>query len=79
MWVLLAGAEDHYVPIEQFFDQLQTLTRARSVTGRLFTRAEEAHNHVQLGNVGLSLDVFMRWMWGLDERDRQQKPATRDQ
>jgi pimeloyl-ACP methyl ester carboxylesterase len=67
--LLLAGAEDHYVPIRQLSDQLNTLTSARSVTARVFTRHEQAHNHVQVGNIGLSLQVMLDWLDGLDERD----------
>ena len=37
--LLMAGAEDHYVPLGQLGAQVQTLTNARSVTARLFTCA----------------------------------------
>jgi alpha-beta hydrolase superfamily lysophospholipase len=70
--LLMAGAEDHYVPLEQFSQQLQLLTKARSITARLFTRAEQAQNHVQVGNTGLSLDVIVRWLEGLEARDRSE-------
>ena len=63
--LLMAGAEDHYVPLAQLGAQIQTLTNARSVTARLFTRAESAQNHCQIGNLGLSLRVILGW---LDER-----------
>ena len=59
---LMAGAEDHYVPLGQLGAQLQTLTNARSVTARLFTRAEDAQNHCQIGNLGLSLRVILGWL-----------------
>lgn len=39
---VMAGAEDHFVPLWQFHEQLRLLTNARSVTGRIFTRAEQA-------------------------------------
>jgi pimeloyl-ACP methyl ester carboxylesterase len=41
--LLMAGAEDHYVPVEQLWEQARLLSRARSVTTRLFTREEYAH------------------------------------
>jgi Tfp pilus assembly protein PilN len=69
--LLLAGVEDHYVPLRQLTDQLNTLTSARSVTARVFTRQEQAQNHVQVGNVGLSVRVMLDWLNGLDERDRR--------
>jgi pimeloyl-ACP methyl ester carboxylesterase len=68
--LLMAGAEDHYVPLEQFSQQLRLLTKVRSVTARLFTRAEQAQNHVQVGDIGLSLDVIVTWLGGLEARDR---------
>jgi len=40
--LLMAGAEDHYIPVHQLPDQIATLTHVRSLTARLFTRAERA-------------------------------------
>lgn len=60
--LLLAGAADHYVPVSQFYDQIRWLTQAHSVTARLFTSYESAQNHVQVGNIRLSLDVIMDWV-----------------
>jgi len=66
--LVMAGAEDHYVPRDQFAQQIQLLTNARSVTARLFTASEHAHNHVHVGNLGLSLDVIVSWLEGLESR-----------
>jgi pimeloyl-ACP methyl ester carboxylesterase len=63
--LLLAGAEDHYVPLRQFYQQAQLLTGARSVTGRIFTAAEHGQNHCQVGNLSLALRTIVNW---LDER-----------
>jgi alpha-beta hydrolase superfamily lysophospholipase len=60
--LLMAGAEDHYVPLAQLGAQVQTLTNARSVTARVFTRAESAQNHCQVGNLGLALQVILGWL-----------------
>ena len=49
----MAGAEDHFVPLEQFFDQLPLLKNARSVTGQIFTRQDQAQAHCQIGNLSL--------------------------
>jgi NADPH:quinone reductase-like Zn-dependent oxidoreductase len=38
--LLMAGAEDHYIPVHRLPDQIATLTQVRSLTERLFTRAE---------------------------------------
>jgi len=60
--LLMGGQEDHYIPLHQFFDQGKMLTNVRSLTSRLFTRKETAHNHCQLGNVGLSVKVIVNWV-----------------
>ena len=65
--LLLAGSEDHYIPIEQWYAQTKMLTNARSVTARLFTRGESVQNHCQLGNQGLALKTIVNW---LDETPR---------
>jgi pimeloyl-ACP methyl ester carboxylesterase len=44
--LLLAGNEDHYVPVEQWHQQIRMLTNARSITARLFTRSESAENQL---------------------------------
>jgi len=51
--LLLGGGEDHLVPLHQFHDQIRSLTHPRSLTARLFTRQEQAHEHVQTGDLGL--------------------------
>jgi len=68
--LLLAGSHDHYVPRAQLVSQLGSLTAARSVTVRLLTRAENAHNHVHVGNTELSLGVVTGWLAGLRARDQ---------
>ena len=63
--LLMAGAEDHYIPVHQLPDQIATLTNVRSLTARLFTRAEQAQNHVQVGNFGLAFRTIIDWMTDL--------------
>jgi pimeloyl-ACP methyl ester carboxylesterase len=60
--LILAGADDHIVPRHQLWRQAQALRNARSVTTRLFTAAEHASNHCQIGNVGLALEVIRAWL-----------------
>jgi len=60
--LLLAGADDHYVPIKQLRRQAANLVRARSVTTRTFTAAEHASNHCQVGNIGAAVRVIQGWM-----------------
>ncbi len=60
--LLLAAAHDHYVPRSQLDDQVKTLRHARSLTTRVFTRAEHAQNHCHIGNLALSLKVMVDWL-----------------
>ena len=60
--LLLAGSEDHYIPIEQWYAQIKMLKNARSITARLFTRGESAQNHCQSGNQGLALKTIVTWL-----------------
>ena len=60
--LLMAGAKDHYMPLQMLPDQLMTLTAAHSVTARVFTEAESAQNHCQIGNMGLALKVILDWL-----------------
>jgi pimeloyl-ACP methyl ester carboxylesterase len=60
--LLMAGQEDHYIPLNQFYDQQKMLTDVRSLTARLFTAKETAQNHCQLGNIGLSVEVIVDWV-----------------
>ena len=65
--LLLAGREDHYVPVRQFHQQIRMLTNARSVTARLFTGSESAGNHCQVGNYGLALRTIVNWLDGMSK------------
>ena len=60
--LLMAGSEDHYVPMQQLTEQMGTLGNARSITARLFTRSECAQNHCQVGNYGLALETIVNWL-----------------
>ena len=70
--LLMAGAQDHYVPAHQFPDQIATLTDVRSLTARLFTSYEQAQNHCQVGNFGLAFQTVIEWIGNTPG------PATRD-
>ena len=63
--LLLAGSEDHYIRIEQWYAQTRMLTNARSMTARLFTLGESAQNHCQVGNQGLALKTIVNWLDGM--------------
>jgi alpha-beta hydrolase superfamily lysophospholipase len=60
--LLMAAQEDHYIPLNQLFEQSKALTNVRSLTTRMFTRKENAQNHCQSGNLGLSFEVIINWI-----------------
>jgi pimeloyl-ACP methyl ester carboxylesterase len=60
--LLLAGADDHYVPLRQLRRQADALVNARSVTTRVFTAADQASNHCQLGNIGAVSRLIESWL-----------------
>ncbi|MEV0555113.1 alpha/beta fold hydrolase [Streptomyces sp. NPDC050597] len=66
--LLLAGDEDHYVPARQLHRQAKALTRARSVTTRTFSAAEQAGSHCQIGNIGAGLRTVLAWLQSLGDR-----------
>ena len=60
--LLLAGADDHYVPLSQLHRQAANLIHARSITTRIFTAGEQASNHCQVGNIGGAVRVIESWL-----------------
>jgi pimeloyl-ACP methyl ester carboxylesterase len=68
--LLLAGREDHLVPIAHFHRQIRMLTSARSITARLFTPRESAASHCQVGNYGLALCTIVDWLDGMLGQER---------
>ena len=60
--LLCTGAEDHYVPLHQLYDQASWLIVARSLTTRLFTLFEQALNHCQIGNLPLAIHTIGTWI-----------------
>ncbi len=60
--LLLAAQEDHYIPLNQFFEQGKTLKNVHSLTMRMFTKKENAQNHCHVGNIGLSMMVILNWV-----------------
>jgi pimeloyl-ACP methyl ester carboxylesterase len=60
--LLMAGSKDHGIPLQMLPDQQMWLTQAHSITARVFTEAESAQNHCQIGNQGLALKVILGWL-----------------
>lgn len=63
----MAGSEDHYVPIEQFYQQIKMLSQARSVTARLAIYNERECSESLSGrrNYGLALRTIVNWLDGM--------------
>jgi pimeloyl-ACP methyl ester carboxylesterase len=60
--LLLLGRNDHFIPFKMLELQKNALVIAKTVTTRIFTSEEHAENHCQTGNIGLSLDVMIKWI-----------------
>ncbi|MFQ5584066.1 MAG: hypothetical protein ACE5GL_06490 [Calditrichia bacterium] len=60
--LLLLGKGDHFIPFKMLNMQAAALTNANSVTTRAFTKAEQAQNHCQVGNIRLSMEVMLDWL-----------------
>jgi hypothetical protein len=77
-YLLLAGKDDHLVPLGQFYDQARTLTNVRSLTCRLFSAAESASNHCHIGNQGLAQQVMRDWLLAAIEGRGMQDTNSQD-
>ena len=60
--LIQTGSEDSFIPMKIHHKQIEALTGARSVTGRVFYPDTCAHNHCQVGNTGLALDEMAAWI-----------------
>jgi pimeloyl-ACP methyl ester carboxylesterase len=60
--LLMCGEHDSFQPPSLTRAQARALTAARSVTVRMFTKAENADQHCQIGNVGLACRVLTTWL-----------------
>jgi len=60
--LFFSGDEDHFIPIKLHEKQVAALINAKSVTSRIFTKEDHAQNHCQFGNIGLALDIMVKWI-----------------
>jgi hypothetical protein len=60
--LILAGAEDHFVPAEQIRQFEDSLTGARSVTTVAYDRESGGAEHCQLGAITLWHATFFDWL-----------------
>ncbi|MFF0991412.1 alpha/beta fold hydrolase [Kocuria nitroreducens] len=64
--LLMCGEHDAFQPPALTHAQARALTAARSVTTRMFTRAEQADQHCQMGNLELACEVLTSWLQAAD-------------
>jgi pimeloyl-ACP methyl ester carboxylesterase len=60
--LILTSRNDHFIPFKMHEMQLKALVNAKSVTGRIFTKEENAENHCQIGNIELALRTMYEWI-----------------
>ena len=60
--LILAGAEDHFIPFHQAADFEKSLVNARSVTTRTFDRASGGAEHCQCGATSLAHAAVFDWL-----------------
>jgi len=60
--LILTSRNDHFIPFKMLAMQVKALKNAESITSKVFTKEEHAENHCQIGNIGLSLDVMIKWI-----------------
>jgi hypothetical protein len=59
---LVGGEHDAFQPPKLLARQAAALTNARSVTTRIFTAAEHADQHCQMGNLRLATAWVASWL-----------------
>jgi hypothetical protein len=60
--LILTGKGDHFIPYKLHDRQIALLSKTKSLTDRVFTKAESAENHCQIGNIGLALSTMVAWI-----------------
>jgi pimeloyl-ACP methyl ester carboxylesterase len=60
--LILTGRKDHFIPFKAHEMQVKALSNAKSISARVFTQEEQAHNHCQIGNIRLALDTMVKWI-----------------
>jgi len=60
--LILAGKEDHFIPLHQVADFEKSLVNARSVTTRIFDRSSGGAEHCQCGNTSLVHAAVFDWL-----------------
>ena len=74
--LLLAGENDHFVPVEFLELQKAALTSARSVRERMFTAEEGGDQHCQVGRIDLATNEILDWLDSLDKHNEGSAQAA---
>ncbi|WP_420632392.1 alpha/beta hydrolase [Candidatus Leptofilum sp.] len=75
--VLLVGGEnDAFQPIKLLHKQQAALVNARSVATRIFTKAENADMHCQMGNLNLAMSEIESWLRQTSPTPAEHEHAT---
>ena len=64
--LILAGADDHFIPVKQAADFAASLTAARSVCTIIYDRASGGAQHCQMGAQSLWHADFFDWIASID-------------
>lgn len=73
---ILVGEKDRFQSPKLYELQRDALVNARSIEGRIFTTAEHAANHCQMGNLGLALETMVGWLDRVTSGARSQVPGA---
>ncbi|MGH1338438.1 MAG: alpha/beta fold hydrolase [Aureispira sp.] len=60
--LLLAGENDHYIPLKHYHILRKELTNVKRLKGRIFTKEEGGEQHCQVGNHGLAIKEILEWL-----------------
>jgi pimeloyl-ACP methyl ester carboxylesterase len=61
-YLIVMGANDHFMPLSLSHDEIDLMTNARSFTLRIITAKELGDDHCNVSHRKLMLDTFINWM-----------------
>ncbi len=60
--LLLGASNDHFIPLNMYKEEIDSLSNVKSMTFRVFTEKESAENHCNIGNMELVLKTISSWI-----------------
>lgn len=67
--LILAGRDDHMIMPSLFHEEYDLLPNVRSLALQLYTNADDAGSHCNIGNMKLALDTMIRWIDQMNEKN----------